>query len=219
MPSCTHVRRAQPVLAAHYLLAHAAALRRDVDHFEAVRAEADALPPRLGGDRGHQRRGRHGVSRRASRLLDVVRNNKDLQEDKEALFDTEDTLMGSAGAAAAVVRTLTLDRARSAKGASGFLLSTDVADYLVGRGVAFRTAHEVVGGMVRRLLADGRDFDSLTPAEWRTFHPALGDNVMRVVTAQASVRAKRTPQSTNPDAVRTQMAEIERWLADAKKRQ
>jgi argininosuccinate lyase len=138
--------------------------------------------------------------------------NKDLQEDKESLFDAEDTLLGSAGAAAAVVRTLTLDRARAMRGASGFLLSTDVADYLVGKGVPFRTAHEVVGGMVRELLKEGREFESLTPAEWRTFHPQFGDDVMKVVTAYASVRAKKTPQSTNPDAVQAQLTELRAWL-------
>jgi argininosuccinate lyase len=311
MPSYTHVRRAQPVLAAHYLLAHAAALRRDVERFETVRAEADALPLGSGAIAGTSYAvdtaflaSRLGFSKvvansidatsdrdyvtsfmyastlamvHLSRLaedvvfftgeefgffvlsdavatgsslmpqkknpdpMELVRGktgrtighltgmlatmkglpsgyNKDLQEDKEALFDVEDTLMGSAGAAATVVRTLTLDRARAAKGASGFLLSTDVADYLVGRGVPFRTAHEIVGGMVRRLLAEGREFESLTPAEWRAFHPAFGGDVMQVVTAEASVRAKRTPQSTNPDAVRTQLAEMQRWLATAKDR-
>jgi argininosuccinate lyase len=117
-----------------------------------------------------------------------------------------------------VVRTLTLDRARATRGASGFLLSTDVADYLVGRGVPFRTAHEIVGGMVRQLLAEGREFETLTPAQWRSFHPSFGDDVMRVVTAQASVRAKKTPQSTNPDAVKAQLVEMQQWLAAARKR-
>jgi len=68
------------------------------------------------------------------------------------------------------------------------------------------------------LLAEGREFEALTPAEWRTFHPLFGEDVMKVVTAQASVRAKRTPQSTNPDAVKAQLAEMERWLAAANKR-
>ena len=309
MPSYTHVRRAQPVTVAHYLLAHAAALRRDVERFTVVRAEADAMPlgagaiagtnyavdtaflaTRLGfsrvvansidatSDRDYVSSFLHASSLamvHLSRLaedvvlftgeefgffvlsdavatgsslmpqkknpdpMELVRGkagraignlagwlatmkslpsgyNKDLQEDKEALFDSEDTLMGSAGAAAVVVRTLTLDRARTARGASGFLLSTDVADYLVGQGVAFRTAHEVVGGMVRKMLAEGKEFETLTPAEWQAYHPAFGTGVMQVVTAQASVRAKKTPQSTNPTAVGAQLAEIQRWLAGQK---
>ncbi len=306
MPSYTHVRRAQPVLAAHYLLAHAAALRRDVDRFDTVRAEADALPLGSGAIAGTnynvdtkflaQRLGFSKVVANSidatsdrdyvmsflyasslamvhlSRLaedvvfftgeefgffvlsdavatgsslmpqkknpdpMELVRGkagrtlgnltgfmatmkslpsgyNKDLQEDKEVLFDTEDSLMGSAGAAATVVRTLTLDKARATKGASGFLLSTDIADYLVSKGVPFRTAHEVVGGMVRQLLSEGREFESLTPAEWKKFNPAFGDDVLKVVSAQVSVRAKLTPQSTNPDAVKAQLAEMQQWLA------
>ena len=311
MPSYTHVRRAQPVLVAHYLLAHAHALRRDVDRFDAVRAEADAMPLGAGAiagtnyavdtkflaqqlgftkvvansidatsDRDYVSSFLHASSLamiHLSRLaedvvlftgeefgffvlsdavatgsslmpqkknpdpMELVRGksgrtighltgmlttmkglpsgyNKDLQEDKEAVFDTEDTLMGSAGAAATVVRTLTLDRARTTRGASGFLLSTDVADYLVSKGVAFRTAHEVVGGMVRELLKQGKEFETLTPAEWRAFNPAFGDDVMKVVTAQASVRAKKTPQSTSPDAVQAQLAEITGWLKAAQSR-
>lgn len=309
MPSYTHVRRAQPVTVAHYLLAHAAALRRDVDRFAVVRAEADAMPLGAGAiagtnyavdtaflasklgftkvvansidatsDRDYVSSFLHASSLamvHLSRLaedvvlftgeefgffvlsdavatgsslmpqkknpdpMELVRGkagraignlagwlatmkslpsgyNKDLQEDKEALFDSEDTLMGSAGAAAVVVRTLTLDRARTTRGASGFLLSTDVADYLVAQGVAFRTAHEVVGGMVRKMLAEGKEFETLTAAEWRAYHPSFGDGVMQVVTAQASVRAKKTPQSTNPTAVSAQLAEIQRWLAAQK---
>jgi len=93
----------------------------------------------------------------------------------------------------------------------------DVADYLVSQGVAFRTAHEIVGGMVRKMLAEGKEFETLTPAEWKAYHPAFGDAVMKVVTAHASVRAKKTPQSTNPDAVSAQLAEIRQWLAGAQK--
>jgi argininosuccinate lyase len=66
--------------------------------------------------------------------------------------------------------------------------------------------------MVRKMLADGKVFEALTPAEWKTYHPAFGEDVMKVVTPQASVRAKKTPQSTNPDAVRAQLAEIQQWL-------
>ena len=60
---------------------------------------------------------------------------------------------------------------------------------------------------------DGRRFEGLTPAEWRGFHPAFGADVMQVVTAQASVRGKRTPQSTQPEAVRAQRAELAEWRA------
>ncbi len=69
--------------------------------------------------------------------------------------------------------------------------------------------------MVRELLKQGKEFETLTPGEWRAFHPSFGDDVMTVVTAQASVRMKKTPQSTNPEAVQAQLAEISAWLRGA----
>ena len=93
--------------------------------------------------------------------------NKDLQEDKHAVFDAEDTLAGCLAVVQSVVDGLTLNRERAAAAASGLLLATDVADYLVGRGVPFRRAHEIVGALVRKLVAEGREFGSLGVAEWR----------------------------------------------------
>ncbi len=139
--------------------------------------------------------------------------NKDLQEDKEPLFDAEDTLAVSAAATAAVVARLTLRTDRTGRAASGLLLATDVADYLVARGMPFRQAHEVVGAMVRQLLTDGRDIEALSLAEWRAFSPLFAEDVKSRITAQESVRARRTPQSTNPDAVRSRLADLRAWLA------
>src|SRR5207249_5054641 len=93
--------------------------------------------------------------------------NKDLQEDKEAVFDAEDNLAGALETLVGVIDGLTMDVAKTGLAASGLLLATDVADYLVGKGMPFRQAHEVVGGMVRQLLSEGRDFDALSMAEWR----------------------------------------------------
>ena len=93
--------------------------------------------------------------------------NKDLQEDKEAVFDAEATLGASLRATHAVISRLAFNADRTERAASGLLLATDVADYLVARGMPFRRAHEVVGALVRRLLAEGRDFSTMTLAEWR----------------------------------------------------
>jgi argininosuccinate lyase len=139
--------------------------------------------------------------------------NKDLQEDKEGVFDAEHTLAVSLDACTAVVSKLTLKPARTGKAASGLLLATDAADYLVRTGLPFRDAHEVVGRMVRELLAAGRDFDDLSPAEWRGYSDRFGDDVRDAVSALASVRARRTPQSTQPDAVGAALRETRAWLA------
>jgi argininosuccinate lyase len=138
--------------------------------------------------------------------------NKDLQEDKEAVFDAEDTLAGSLAVVRSVVSGLTLNRARAASAASGLLLATDVADYLVGRGVPFRRAHEIVGGLVRTLVAEGRDFASLSPGEWRAASDRFEADIVDRITPGVSVAAKRTPQSTAPAAVTARLAEVRRWL-------
>jgi argininosuccinate lyase len=138
--------------------------------------------------------------------------NKDLQEDKEAVFDAEHTLAVSATAAHAVISRLSLNAERTEHAASGLLLATDVADYLVSRGVPFRRAHQVVGAMVRRLLAERRDFSDLTMTEWREASEMFGEDAPRAATALASVQARRTPQSTNPAAVQAALRECREWL-------
>jgi argininosuccinate lyase len=138
--------------------------------------------------------------------------NKDLQEDKESVFDAEDTLAGSLATLAGVVEGLEIYPARTASAASGLLLATDVADFLVGKGMPFRQAHEVVGGMVRELVSQERDFGSMTPDEWLRHSPLFDNSVQQAITAGASVAARKTPQSTHPEAVAASLAELNVWL-------
>ena len=83
----------------------------------------------------------------------------------------------------------------------------------MGRGVPFRRAHEIVGGLVRTLYAEGREFASLSAEEWRGASDLFGKDIADCVTPRASVAAKRTPQSTSPSAVRDALDEVARWLA------
>ena len=138
--------------------------------------------------------------------------NKDLQEDKEAVFGAEDTLSGCLAVMRSVAGGLTLNRERAASAASGLLLATDVADYLVGKGLPFRRAHEVVGALVRKLIAEKRDFETLSLDEWRAASELCEPDVVARITPAVSVQAKRTPQSTAPDAVRARLADVQQWL-------
>jgi argininosuccinate lyase len=138
--------------------------------------------------------------------------SKDLQEDKEALFDAEDTLRTSLDAIAQVLNGVALNRVISTKAAAGLLLATDVADYLVGKGVPFRDAHEIVGALVRRLISEGRSFEDLSVDEWRCHSHLFDASVCSAVTAAASVARKRTPQSTHPESVSAALAELKNWL-------
>ena len=112
--------------------------------------------------------------------------NKDLQEDKEATFDAEATLANALGATTAVMGPLKLDREACARAAAGLLLATDVADFLTMRGMPFRTAHEVVGAMVRQLVTEGRDFSS--------------PHAVRMAWLQRTVRRKH-PADCDPSGV------------------
>jgi argininosuccinate lyase len=139
--------------------------------------------------------------------------NKDLQEDKAIAFEAEDMVIGCLRTTATAVRTLALrpDTARAA--ASGLLLATEVADYLVARGLPFRTAHEVTGRIVRDLHGAGRDFSVLSIEDWQRYHPLFEAGVFDAITPEAAVAARRTPQSTNPRAVAAALAETRGWLA------
>jgi argininosuccinate lyase len=100
----------------------------------------------------------------------------------------------------------------SSQAASGLLLATDVADYLVAKGVPFRSAHEIVGAIVRRLVAERRGFADLTLEEWRTHSDAFDADVDDAISARRSVERKQTPQSTNPEAVNRALAETRAWV-------
>jgi argininosuccinate lyase len=141
--------------------------------------------------------------------------SKDLQEDKEAVFDAEDTVNESLDATRSVIAGLSLNAAAAENAAAGLLLATDVADYLVARGMPFRDAHEVVGALVRRLVREKRSFESLTVEEWRAHSPLFDEDVRSAITPAASIGRKRTPQSTHPGSVAAALAELRRWIQSA----
>jgi argininosuccinate lyase len=138
--------------------------------------------------------------------------NKDLQEDKGIAFEAEDTVIGCTRTTATVIRTLTLRPDTTRAAASGLLLATEVADYLVAKGLPFRTAHEMSGRIARDLYQAGRDYTSMTLADWRGYSEHFDDTIFAAVSPDAAVAARVTPQSTGPHAVRAALAEINTWL-------
>ena len=306
MPSYTHLRRAQPILVAHFFLSHAAALRRDHSRLQWVLEEIDEMPLGSGAVAGasypidvHALAKRLGFSRVVTNSIDATGDrdfvasflyvsamalvhlsrlaedlilftseefgffdladatatgsslmpqkknpdplelsrgkagraigrlagwlatmkglpigySKDLQEDKEAVFDSEDTLRGCLRAVRSVVDGLTLNRGTTDAAASGLLLATDVADYLVRKGMPFRDAHETVGGIVRQLVRDRRGFESLSLDEWRSYSALFTADVHDSISAAASVARKATPQSTRPESVAAALKEMRTWVS------
>jgi argininosuccinate lyase len=146
-------------------------------------------------------------------LLTVMKSlplayNKDMQEDKEPLFDTIDTVKGSLKIFSDMVREMRVNAAtmRSAA-AKGFSTATDVADYLVRKGMAFRDAHEVVGKAVAYCIAQGKDLPELALEEWRGFSDRIDEDIYASITLEASVNARSATGGTARERV---MAEIER---------
>jgi argininosuccinate lyase len=132
--------------------------------------------------------------------------NRDLQEDKEPVFDSVDTIKSSLEILAALLPQLRVRRARMrAAATAGFTLATELADYLATKGVPFREAHGVVGAIVRHCLADGRTLEQLTLAELRRFSPRFGADVKKWLSADAAVRRRRAIGGTSPDNVRRQL--------------
>ncbi len=129
--------------------------------------------------------------------------NKDNQEDKEPLFDALDTIQGCLRAYGDLIPNIRVKRQTMLLAAKrGFSTATDLADYLVRNGVAFRDAHEVVGRVVRYGIDGGKDLEELTLNELQQFSPAIGQDVFDVLTVTGSVAARRHLGATAPEQVR-----------------
>lgn len=129
--------------------------------------------------------------------------NKDNQEDKEPLFDTVDTLSGSVYVYTAMLADIQINKqAMLAAAASGFSTATDLADYLVRKGIAFRDAHEIVGLSVRYCIDNGKDLADCKLEELQQFSNVIEDDVYSVLTLQGSVAARNHIGGTAPDQVR-----------------
>ena len=135
--------------------------------------------------------------------------NRDLQEDKEPVFDSVDTLEVLLPAFTGMVATLVFDTDRLAELApQGFSLATDVAEWLVREGVPFRIAHEVAGACVRRCEELGVELDELTDDQLAEISPALTPAVREVLTVEGSVASRDGRGGTAPVRVREQLVEL-----------
>ena len=142
--------------------------------------------------------------------------DRDLQEDKEPVFDQIDTLDVLCPAVAGMVDTMTIHLDRLEELApQGFSLATDIAEWLVKQGVPFRDAHEISGACVRIAEARGVELADLTDEELAQASSCLTPDVRRVLTVEGSVCARRGRGGTAPERVREQIAEAEAGLADA----
>ena len=140
--------------------------------------------------------------------------NRDLQEDKEPVFDSVDTLALLLPAMTGMIATLRFNTARMAELApQGFSLATDVAEWLVRRGVAFRIAHELAGACVRECEALGIELHELTDEQLTAISPDLTPEVRDVLTVEGSIASRRGTGGTSPDRVAEQLEDASRLVA------
>ncbi|MGA8942273.1 MAG: argininosuccinate lyase [Thermoactinomyces sp.] len=145
--------------------------------------------------------------------------NKDLQEDKEGIFDTVKTLKGSLGLMAAMIDTMEVNVEQMKKNASqGFANATDLADYLVNKGIPFRKAHEIVGRMVLYSLQHQKILTDCSLEEFRRFSPEIGEDVYEALELNQVVEARKSFGGTAKKQVLETLARKKETLEENRKK-
>ena len=135
--------------------------------------------------------------------------NRDLQEDKEALFDSVDTISAALELCTAMLPELKINRERMEEAASDpNLFATDLAEYLVGKGMAFREAHEIVGKLVANAIDKGTKLNAIAPADLKKLSPLFGVDIADVFDVRRSLAARRAIGAPSPENVK---AQIKSW--------
>jgi argininosuccinate lyase len=128
--------------------------------------------------------------------------NKDMQEDKEPLFDTIDTVKGSLKIFADMIAQMNIQAENMRQAAArGFSTATDVADYVVRKGIPFRDAHEIVGKTVRYCIEHDKQIEELTLEEFKNFSEDIEADIYEFITLEASVDSRRATGGTAREAV------------------
>jgi argininosuccinate lyase len=135
--------------------------------------------------------------------------NKDLQDDKRALFDAVDLISLVLPAVAGTLAEISFDRNRMKAALSSTMMATDLADYLVGKGSTFREAHEAVGSLIREAEGRGCELTALSRESFSAAHPLFGDDAMEWLDPAKSVARRSVPGGTGPEAVRAQIVAAE----------
>ena len=141
--------------------------------------------------------------------------NKDNQEDKEPLFDTVNTVLACLRAFADMIPAIEANREAMYRAAgAGYSTATDLADYLVRRGVAFRDAHEIVGRAVHLAIKRHTTLDTLPLTDLQTLSPAIGEDVYESLTLEGSINARNHFGGTAPAQVKARIKQAQEKLQD-----
>ena len=201
MPGYTHLQRAQPITFAHQLLAYGMMFSRVIGRLsDAYTTGSSIMPQKKNSDMAELVRGKTGrVYGDLITLLTMLKGlplayNKDMQEDKEAVFDAFDTVNACLGIFAPMLETMTVRKDNmlaAAKG--GFINATDLADWLARRCVPFRTAYKLTGEIVALCIEKGKSLEDMTLEEYRGFSEVFDESLYEDISLAACV-AKRTSE-------------------------
>lgn len=139
--------------------------------------------------------------------------NKDLQEDKEPMFDAADTLSGSLQITAGVLSTMNIFPEKMKASLSADMLATDLAEYLVRKGVPFRETHHISGAAVKMAEDRNGSLSDLTVEDLKTLHPSFDDDVSNVWSFETSIENRNTPGGTAKSSVLEQISLLKTWLS------
>jgi len=200
------------------LILYASAEFGFIELSDAYTTGSSLMPQKKNPDPLELTRGKTGtIIGRLTGLLSMLKGlpsayDKDLQEDKQPVFETADTLCLMLPVVAGVLSTLEIFPERMEAVLNPAILSTDLADYLVQKGVPFREAHGLVGKSVRRALELNLRLDQLPLAEFQTISPAFNADVAAVFDFKASVARRDVPGGTSPSAVQIQLQQARNFL-------
>ncbi|MBM4405942.1 MAG: argininosuccinate lyase [Chloroflexi bacterium] len=195
---------------------------RFVELDDAYTTGSSIMPQKKNPDIAELARGKTGrVYGRLVAMLTLMKGlplayNRDLQEDKEGLFDTVETLNATLEVLAEAIATAHFNEKRmSAAAHGGHLLATDYADYLAMKGVPFREAHGIIGELVQYAIANSKDVSELTPAEFQKFSERFGPDVLKI-NVRTSVDSRKVIGGTATASVTKALAEAKRALHGAR---
>jgi len=179
---------------------------------EAYTTGSSIMPQKKNPDVAELVRGKTGrVYGKLMALLTTMKGlplsyNRDMQEDKEGFFDTVDTLLSSLEVFTGMVKSLRVKAENMEQAVKqGYILATDLADYLVKKGEPFRTAHEIAGRLVSYAMKKGKSFSELSLTEYKGFSPLFGEDVY-LITVESSIAARDVTGGTAPKQVERALA-------------
>ena len=178
------------------------------------------MPQKKNPDLAELTRGKTGrVNGNLVSLLTMLKGlplayNKDMQEDKEAIFDSFDTVMAALTVCAPMLDTMAVNTDNMRRAATqGFINATDAADYLAAKGVPFRDAYKAVGSLVKYLISEGKTLENADISEYRRFCPAFDDDVFGFISLDACLKRRNSQGGTSPQQVALQINGVRAELA------